>query len=144
MHEKEKAFKRQLFGGFDKRDVIAYIEKLAAERNRYRADEARLDAECENLRGDLEKLQAELDNADACIREIGGDAFDAAAKNFTSAGDRYRAVKESVLQTTDSIRAELRRLESTLYIMSSTLELASGRFEKLRRDFAPDDAIPTI
>ena len=140
MSEKAKAFRRRLLGGFDRRDVIEYIEKLASERSRWRSSEGRLESECEKLRNELEYLRAELCNADACIREISGELIPNAEDSPAFAEDRYLAVRDGVLETSDNIRTELGRLEDTFDAVSSLIDLAAVRFEELKRDFTEESA----
>ena len=142
MTENAKVFKRRFFGGFDRHDVIEYIEKLASERNRFHLGEERLETECEKLRGELENLQAELQKADAFISEIGGDTIENAEPGLAFDQNKYIAVRDGILQTTGNIQAELQRLEGAFDTMSLTIELVSGCFNELKQDLSPIDIIP--
>lgn len=55
-------FKTAVFGGFNKDDVVAYIEELAREREAFRAECDELRTRCAELDGTLEKQSARLTN----------------------------------------------------------------------------------
>ena len=66
-------FRSSLFGGFNRRDVADYIEKLSAERNRYKAENSSLNETVEKLQSDIEDLNAQIkelsDKLEATRRE---------------------------------------------------------------------------
>ena len=51
----ERSFKRKAFGGFDREDVIEYIDELLAELQKCREENARKDARITELEGKLDE-----------------------------------------------------------------------------------------
>ena len=54
----ERSFKRKAFGGFDREDVIEYIDELLAELQKCREENARKDARITELEGKLDEYEA--------------------------------------------------------------------------------------
>jgi len=57
----DNAFKNRLFGGFDRKDVVNYIEKLASERNDLQVRCRELEKKLSDAEDKLENLQSELE-----------------------------------------------------------------------------------
>lgn len=55
------SFKSKLFGGFDRKDVVNYIEKLAAERNEYIVKCRDLEVKVQELEGKIEDIRSEYE-----------------------------------------------------------------------------------
>lgn len=53
-------FRSSLFGGFNRRDVADYIEKLSAERNKYKAKSESLEDKIEKMQDDIDLLTKQL------------------------------------------------------------------------------------
>lgn len=53
----ERPFKRKIFGGFDREDVIEYIDKLLAELKKSREESARKDSRIIELEHKLEAYE---------------------------------------------------------------------------------------
>lgn len=56
-------FRKRFFGGFNRRDVIDYIEKLAQERNRLLAAKDRAESEASELNEENKVLRIQLAKA---------------------------------------------------------------------------------
>ncbi|MBR3754502.1 MAG: DivIVA domain-containing protein [Clostridia bacterium] len=54
----ERSFKRKAFGGFDREDVIEYIDELLAELQKCREENARKDARITELEERLDEYEA--------------------------------------------------------------------------------------
>lgn len=65
----DNGFKGKLFGGFDRRDVVEYIEKLAGERNDLKVEKLRLQDEKDAWSAREEAMQAELEALRAALDE---------------------------------------------------------------------------
>jgi hypothetical protein len=97
-----RRFKREVFGGFDRRDVIGYIKELAQERDMYRETAERLasslltmNGETEDLRaevrvldGKTESIRKELDATLKHAREAGSDAFNGMLRGLEALEER--------------------------------------------------------
>jgi len=71
MGKKVIKFKTSVIGGFDRKDVIAYIKKLADERNELRAQLNKQQAsEEQRLREVYERHSSEFDGAEEILREL--------------------------------------------------------------------------
>lgn len=97
--------RRTLVGGFNRHDVVTYIEELTSARNR----------EIAELRSELEKVSAERDAA----KRLGGDAsvlrgeLEATKQSLSEMSARAAAL-ESTLSTTETL-AEQRGARLTEY-----------------------------
>ena len=132
MSGEKKVFKRRLFGGFDRRDVMEYINKLASERNTYKA-RSNLGTEQAPLGEDIEVLRRELSAVDTRLRELGGSIITDAGRGVASIEDAYDSVRSDALSVADNIRRELTRLSSALSAMSSAIVLTGARLEDMRK-----------
>lgn len=132
MNSDVRHFKRRLFGGFDSHDVIAYIEELAAQRNKYKVSGDRLEAELKDLNAEIKRLQNELDEADRRIMEIKIKSLDEASGSISTLRDTYSNMRSEVESTTNTISSELSRLNSTLTLLSSVLDKTGSRFTELQ------------
>ena len=96
-------FKGRLFGGFDRKDVIAYIEESAAELES-------LEAENEKLRGTVAELEARIQEMEEAAKavpspeEVAAEC-DARCKVIM---DEYRAEMRSLRTEYGTFYAELR------------------------------------
>ena len=61
--------KKQIFGGFNRKDVVAYIAKMAKERNEAREAAKEALAKVEALTEELEALKLELENSKKTVDE---------------------------------------------------------------------------
>ena len=82
-------FKSRLFGGFDRHDVIEYIEELAAERNA--------------LQRENEELRAQLDEAMEMEPAVSTDLGEDAAKSV----EQYKKQKSEILAKTKETLCDL-------------------------------------
>ncbi len=96
-------FKRRFFGGFDSRDVMAYIEELAAQRNKYKISGDRLEAELKDLNAEIKRLQTELDEADRRIMDIKIKTLDEASGSISKLKDTYSNIRSEMESTTNTI-----------------------------------------
>ena len=62
--------KKQIFGGFNRKDVVEYIAKMAGERNEAREAAKEALAKAEALTEEVEALKNELENSKKVIDEV--------------------------------------------------------------------------
>ena len=115
-----QGFKRRAFGGFDRKDVINYIEELAEERNA-------LAAENKKLRAELERCSE--------FAELSGDADDS-AKNadeiLAELEKEYSILCADVDVNLAHVKCETDNVEERLKKLSDALKDAGGRISSLR------------
>lgn len=136
-------FKSRVFGGFDRRDVIGYIEKLAAERNALSRENQALREKLEALEdrvndtpeevvsqaeSDIEEKRRELDCA---IEEVRGMLSDINREYSNICGD----ININVTQAGH----ELSVMSDKLNKLSELLTSAGGRLEELSGRFKNTD-----
>ncbi|NMA25686.1 MAG: hypothetical protein GX936_08480 [Clostridiales bacterium] len=125
-------FRRKIFGGFDSRDVMRYIEELAGQRNRYKMTGDRLENELKNLNEEIKRLQSELDDTERRITEIKIKALDKSEHNFTTLKDAYTEIRSEMETTACSITREITNLNGTLTVLTSVLDRTSERFAEIQ------------
>lgn len=125
-------FRRRFFGGFDASDVMAYIEELAGQRNKYKKSGDRLEAELKELNAEILRLQNEVDEADQRIAAIKIKALDEASGSISTLRDTYSNMRSEMESTTNTISSELSRLNNTLTLLSSVLDKTGSRFSELQ------------
>ena len=62
--------KKQIFGGFNRKDVVDYIAKMAKERNEAREACEEATAKVEELTAEIEALKLELENSKKVNNEV--------------------------------------------------------------------------
>ena len=124
-------FRRRLFGGFDENDVMRYVEELAAQRNKYKMSGDRLDQELKTLDHELRRLQGQLDEADRRIMEIKVKSLGEAGGSITTLKASYQNIRTEVEETAHAISGELSKLNSTLTLLSTTLDKTGYGFTEM-------------
>ena len=104
-------FRSCLFGGFNRRDVADYIEKLSAERNRYKLENS-------SLKETAEKLQDDVDSLTARVAEL-EEKLDAARSEPLIS--QISACEEVVAAAT-SLKADLSDRTAKIIELSSTVD----------------------
>ncbi len=111
------SFKSSLFGGFRRKDVIAYIEKSAAESGERISEleeaEGKLSQENESLRGDLASVSGARDRLSDALH------------------DNY-AKQEALQSALDAANAELDGLRAQLNAMTEERNALRSEVDKLR------------
>ena len=128
--EQEKGnFRGRVFGGFDRQDVIDYIESLATERNA-------LSRENQELRERLWELEErssapeEPDSADERRREIAG-ALEEARALLRSVKGEYDALCADVKINAAQAEGELKTVSARLSGIQAALGAAGERLEEI-------------
>jgi phage-related tail protein len=125
-------FRRKVFGGFDSRDVMRYIEELAGQRNRYKMTGDRLESELTNLNDEIKKLQCELDDTERRITEIKVRSLEETSHDLSSLTAAYTEIRTEMETTTCSLSNEITNLNSTLTVLTSVLDKTSARFAEIQ------------
>lgn len=125
------AFKGSLFGGFNRQDVMNYIEKSARESAELiQQDQERiaaLEQEAAELRETREQLQAQLDEMTAA-HQSASQALAALQEAHTAAEEARTAAEEA----NERYEAELRALKDTV----AALQPEVDDFHKLKNNIA--------
>ena len=143
MDEQKGNFKTQVFGGFDRHDVIDYIEKLAAQRNAYQKErdtleQRRDELELENsaLKGELAdvktRLQQAIDGAQAARQE----AAEKALAIVNDAREACAAIRSDVAGSAKKVQAELTVTAGAMDGITASLDAADARFEALAAELS--------
>ena len=97
-------FRGKLFGGFDRQDVIDYIEEIAGERNSLQEENERL----------LQRLELFEERYGACPQDIPEDT--AAGEDASDTDDRYADTRAElaalVSEAEDTLEDVLRRYDA--------------------------------
>jgi len=94
-------FRGRLFGGFDRKDVIAYIEKSSAKRNALIKENEKLAAEAEEMNEIVSRLQIENDELKAKLAE--------AEEAVKVSEDSVKELKETVIAETITALEDLEK-----------------------------------
>lgn len=118
MGEKQ-GFKRCAFGGFDRKDVINYIEELAAERSALAAEN--------------EKLRAELEHCECAAEDWNdGENIKSADEILAALEKEYSILCADVDVNLAHVKCETDNVEERLRKLSDALKDAGGRISSLR------------
>lgn len=140
------SFRSEVFGGFNRKDVSVYIEKLAAERNKYKGDAEKLGDKVEELSDTIAELETriselskELDTAMASVRITKRQeeayrlsAISKAESIVNTLENKYGILREEIIASTARLRAELCDAGDRIAGLSSQLETAEETFSPLR------------
>ena len=153
MSNEKGNFRGQLFGGFNRKDVVNYIEKLAQERNMYKEKYEALSDEMEKLKEqpDSEYLLnclSEMLSAEDLEDEEAGEKEEESKKDeleqkaseiIDDLQGQYKSVKTDMNITVEHVKCELSRMKESLERMSEVFDNAEGRFSELRSSLGGDE-----
>ena len=146
----------RLFGGFDRRDVVEYIEQLAAQRNALLQENEALkeqlsvmeeqrasapvlpdeDAPADDLAAAveefLEKVQKDMQSAEVSEQEEKKEAERKADQLLAELEEKFQDTKTDVEVTTSHMRCELQKMSDMLSALSLALESTGRRIHELR------------
>jgi hypothetical protein len=126
-----KQFKRGLFGGFDRKDVVEYIEKLAGERNALRDRVAKAEEESARLKETIAAEQKKVVDVETGLREE------------LAAANQQQLIELAELR--EQAGAERKRIEETLQneadrAQSQYREELAGKERRLQTEISEIDA----
>ncbi len=137
MAQETGGFKRRLFGGFDKRNVVEYIEKLAEERNALQNERIALQEENEALR---ERLSALEEQASAPEPSAPPEpepspeppaSMGEAREILTELKNRYDALCADIRINVSQTSSDVERLGKKITLLTEALEAAGRRITEL-------------
>lgn len=142
MGEVSGRFRTSVFGGFDRSDVVAYLERIAGERNEYKEKAEKLEDELDAARGEYgEKLRNIERELKAAREELSSAQQDAEAVRISAVADavrildelrdKYDSVRTDMEVTTNHLRCELTRLGDSLSVITSVFSKTGERFSEL-------------
>lgn len=139
--EQEKGnFKSRVFGGFNRRDVIGYIEALAKERNDLKRENGALRGKLEALEDRLaEHASAEdadcatpdLPDQETLVRARVEEVLKNAHAALDEVRDAYRTFAGDVLQSADETDRELSAMSEKLTALRQALQEGEERLTAL-------------
>ncbi|MGE4484526.1 MAG: DivIVA domain-containing protein [Oscillospiraceae bacterium] len=135
-------FRTSVFGGFDRGDVVAYLEKIAGERNEYKEKTQKLEDELnaereeygerlKNIERELKTAREELTAAEKRAEEVRVSAVSDAVRFLDELKDKYENVRTDMEVTTNHLRCELTRLGDSLSLITSVFSKTGERFSEL-------------
>ena len=135
-------FRTSVFGGFDRGDVVDYLEKIAGERNEYKERAQKLEddlnaeredfgARLRNIEAELKTAREELDAAEKRAEEVRVSAVSDAVRILDELKDKYDNVRTDMEVTTNHLRCELIRLGDSLSLITSVFSKTGERFNEL-------------
>lgn len=127
-----RRFKREIVGGFCRRDVIDYIETLAAERNKYREASEKLESEVENLREETARLRDELDAERRRAAEARLEVIDDARRQLSRLETEFVNLRADMFESAERIREEMNRAGEAASAMSSEFDSLGNFIARLR------------
>ncbi len=144
------------FGGFDKQDVIAYIERTAREaaetEKQLRAENETLQQQLKELRTQAEQLRKELEQESAARRELEGlKPQEEELRQLRSQVERLRPDAEAYAQFRQRIGAieceahqrAANLEETTLTQLRQTVNQFRGQYQELMSSFEKTSAYVT-
>ena len=132
------SFRSRFFGGFNRGDVVEYIEKLSKERNEMEAAKIKAEDEVRALTPEIERFRSEAEEARRLLEEdrdrLAG-AFKSAGNAFAEYEDEFKKLCEEMNLAAANLSAELKKAVETTARMPPMLSRAAERLEELRSEF---------
>lgn len=134
-------FKGRVFGGFNRHDVIDYIETLAAQRNELSRDNEKLREQVEALE---ERLDAEIPpiNEPEAEREDGRrelrDALEEARQVLSGVKSEYDAICTDIKINAAQTNHELKLIAAKLTGLQDSLSAAGERLEAIGAELSEE------
>lgn len=136
--EQEKGnFKGRVFGGFNRHDVIDYIEKLAGERNDLLRENQKLQGRIEALEERLER--AEDKRAAEEARSVAAKALEDAKGILEDVISGYEGVCGDININVSQAAHELGAVNVKLTTLQETLKSAGERLDEVREKFGDSE-----
>lgn len=136
-------FRKRFLGGFNREDVIGYIEELAQERNKLQAEKDQAEQRLMLLSSELETLRIEIEETrktELMDRENIIASVAAALNTFSELETTLSGLSEDVSKITERARGEFSSARERIAEFPSILEQADKRFADLLSVFDDTDA----
>ncbi|MGM9522766.1 MAG: DivIVA domain-containing protein [Oscillospiraceae bacterium] len=101
-------FRGRIFGGFDRSDVIGYIEELAAERNELQKDNERLRECIEGLENKLSEVQEDNHGLPEPLQEQSEAAVSQSRKELSELIENAELVLNGIRRQYDAVCADIK------------------------------------
>ncbi len=140
MEQEKGNFKSRVFGGFNRQDVIGYIESLAKERNDLKRENGALRGKVEALEDRLAELSGgedapcatpALPDQEALVRARVEEVLRNAHAALAEIRDAYQALAGDVRQSAGETAASLMSLAGKLGELQAALQEGEERLEAL-------------
>ena len=115
-----------VFGGFNREDVSSYVEKLAKERNEYKALCQKLTAQLEE-----EKEKAQLESEKAM--DTASSLADSAARTVAQLETQYITMREEMAELIGKLRGEMTQVGDHLDAMGKMLDSSDEAFRQMHQ-----------
>ncbi|MBE6949577.1 MAG: hypothetical protein E7456_07020 [Ruminococcaceae bacterium] len=138
MADERGSFRRRLFGGFDRVDVINYIEDIAIERNKHQETAAKLQEEVSELRDQAESLTKQLDDKNAQLAEKSDELSTAHNElnevwnELRDSSDELEALKAQLEQTKKELASKTAQYDNDIAAAQKALNEAKAQAELQR------------
>lgn len=136
-------FRKRFLGGFNREDVIDYIEKLAQERNKLQAEKTAAEQRLMQLSGELETLRREIEEARRTEfedRENKIAAVIAALRTFADLETTLSDLSQDVFKISERAREEFGAARKNIAELPTILEQADRRFAEILTVFGDASA----
>ena len=141
-------FRKRFFGGFNRKDVVDYIEKVARERGALEAERDKAVNEMRALAADVAPLRLEIERLTLLLEEnrrMKENVHKTADNTFTEMELAFDELRVKIDAAANAVREELDNAGVSLEKFPETLARARERFDELRAAFnvanvAADDA----
>lgn len=139
MADKRGSFRRKLFGGFDRNDVIDYIETIAGERNKYQTEAQKFAKEAGELRDKLDSLTTLLQWKDDKLAEDSQELenarkeLDDVQKELRATMDELEVVKGQLDHSNKELATKSAQYDKNIAAAESALNDAKKKTEEQRK-----------
>ena len=138
-------FRKRFLGGFNQRDVISYITKLADERNAESSAKDKALSEVKSLTEDIKVLQRELEEVRQWTherREQSMASLESAAEALSELESVINAVFEKIEATLERVNEDFRSSLKNIKDTSPSIEQFGKTLDELRAAFSVANASP--
>ena len=134
-------FRKRFVGGFNRKDVVGYISKLAKERNTYREAKEAAEQEVSALKGELESLRIEIEAARQEARE-GREykvaTLEAASQSFAELEESFKKLYVDLKAASERTCEDIDKARDTVTSLPSVLERAGEGFRELQEAYSAE------
>jgi len=134
-------FRKRLFGGFNRKDVVNYIAKMAQERNELAAARDRFEEEARALSGEITALRQKTEEASRAMQEDHehkASVFETAGNVFKEFEEVFRGLQTDIEAAVANVFEELKNTGDMTARLPSVLAQAGESLNELRKLFGID------